>query len=80
MKLMFVGNGNVGKTTLLDIFLKKNRIDEIKKYAKRKQANPFEFPNVATDGIDIHTWFVEHPDADDGTYMRYSCWDFAGQV
>eukprot|EP01087_Luapelamoeba_hula_P024976 TRINITY_DN9696_c0_g1_i1.p1 TRINITY_DN9696_c0_g1~~TRINITY_DN9696_c0_g1_i1.p1 ORF type:complete len:1325 (+),score=299.28 TRINITY_DN9696_c0_g1_i1:269-4243(+) len=79
MKLMFVGNGNVGKTTLL------------KNFTGDKICTGEE-PNVATDGIDIRTWSVKHPGkghlSSEATindeqlssrFINFSCWDFAGQ-
>ncbi|XP_063433340.1 uncharacterized protein LOC134715226 [Mytilus trossulus] len=63
-KLMFVGLGGAGKTSL----------------AKALMTNEFQTSltgaQAITDGIDICTWTVNH----DGEKVQYSVWDFAGQT
>jgi len=72
-KLMFVGNGNVGKTTLLHNFTRAKRIttagqaptaQPVSSSSRlRTKSNLKENvqTNLATDGIDIHRWDVKHP-------------------
>jgi len=82
MKLMFVGNGNVGKTTLMGNLAKTTKDEKsvggmsssAVPVARDKRADTF---NTATDGIDIRLWSVKHPSQNDT--IRFSCWDFAGQ-
>lgn len=66
MKLMFIGNGNVGKTSLLNCFL-----------SKKKSTLEKPSPNIATDGIDIHDWVI--PNISGKHDLSFSVWDFAGQ-
>lgn len=76
-KLMFVGDGAVGKTTTLGSL--KNLVEKSK---KSKQAL---LDNVATDGIDMHPIRIPagfkytqgHIGGSES--INFSCWDFAGQ-
>eukprot|EP01102_Stenamoeba_stenopodia_P010656 TRINITY_DN3237_c0_g1_i5.p1 TRINITY_DN3237_c0_g1~~TRINITY_DN3237_c0_g1_i5.p1 ORF type:complete len:1193 (+),score=204.69 TRINITY_DN3237_c0_g1_i5:671-4249(+) len=68
MKLMLVGQGNVGKTSLLTALQSKS--------GKRKKGTD----NMATDGIDISTWQVKtKKDTAETKMIHFSAWDFAGQ-
>ncbi|EFA77446.1 leucine-rich repeat-containing protein [Heterostelium album PN500] len=76
MKLMIVGQENVGKTTLLKA---------LKDKKKKPQATG---PNISTDGIDIDNWVIpaqfEELDENHRPYKKkqdvtLSVWDFAGQ-
>tara|TARA_R110002050_G_scaffold35785_2_gene89737 strand:+ start:959 stop:3367 length:2409 start_codon:yes stop_codon:yes gene_type:complete len=78
MKLMFVGEGNVGKTSLITSLLG----------GKPKQTQHSQY-NKATDGIDISNWHVKvanhvEAGAEANTMgdkkVEFSCWDFAGQT
>ena len=64
-KLMFVGLGGAGKTSLLRSLMSQAHCTE----ALTTQD--------ITDGIDIKTWEV---DAGGGKRVTYSAWDFAGQT
>uniref|UniRef100_K1PTH6 non-specific serine/threonine protein kinase n=1 Tax=Magallana gigas TaxID=29159 RepID=K1PTH6_MAGGI len=64
-KLMFVGLGEAGKTSLL-----KALTSNSKKTTGTQNAK-------LTDGIDIKSWKVKGPD---GGEITYSAWDFAGQT
>ena len=64
-KLMLVGLGGAGKTSLLRA---------LKSDTNKTQAATTE---EITDGIDITDWTVGLPD---GRHIQYSTWDFAGQV
>ncbi|KAL6069141.1 Myotubularin-like phosphatase domain [Balamuthia mandrillaris] len=86
MKLMFVGDENVGKTSLLRNLLLKHKSKTQATAAnaaeaeKEKDKDREAYLNVATDGIDIHRWMVPHPNkALKGSHVVFSCWDFAGQ-
>jgi len=74
MKLMFVGAGNVGKSTLLEALVAVSKKRGAKTFA-RSQAEP----NVATDGIDITDIQLRLGDAENDERLELSCWDFAGQ-
>ena len=65
LKLMIVGQENVGKSTLLHAL----RQVKLKKRSKR--------PNISTDGIDISDWEVR--DSESKKPIIFSAWDFAGQ-
>ncbi|CAC5389321.1 LRRK2 [Mytilus coruscus] len=65
-KLMFIGLGQAGKTTLLRALQATN-----KKYSGT-------IPKL-TDGIVIKDWIVPI-DEDGNKSIRFSCWDFAGQT
>ena len=67
MKMMIVGQENVGKTSLMRALKKE------KKGKKEKK----EDRNLATDGIDIHEWHVKSNSVEE---IEFSSWDFAGQV
>ena len=69
IKLMFVGQGNVGKTTLLKTLLRGGKVDTKNKVmgfvtgkGVRKQ----------TDGVEVEDWAPEED-------LTFSTWDFAGQ-
>ncbi|KAL4230338.1 hypothetical protein ACF0H5_010721 [Mactra antiquata] len=64
-KLMVVGLGGAGKTSLLRALMSEK---------KMTQGTEKEIP---TDGIDIVPWTVE---TEDGHQVTYSTWDFAGQA
>lgn len=64
-KLMFVGLGEAGKTSLLQALMSSS-----KKTAGTQNAQ-------LTDGIDIKTWTVK---SEDGLDITFSAWDFAGQT
>jgi len=71
MKLMLVGAGNVGKTSLLK---------SIDRFCHKVKVRQDEAPNVATDGIDITEIYIKNkalPSAEDR--IHFSAWDFAGQ-
>ncbi|KAL5004316.1 hypothetical protein ScPMuIL_017772 [Solemya velum] len=63
-KLMLVGLGGAGKTSLVRSLLSGNH----------KSALPTD--EEITDGIDISTWSVKYQDE----HLTYSVWDFAGQT
>jgi leucine-rich repeat kinase 2 len=63
-KLMLVGLGEAGKTSLLNSLM----------YSSEKDRSP-ERPQL-TDGISIKDWTVRLPDESE---LVYSMWDFAGQ-
>ena len=76
VKLMFVGDGNVGKTSLLRALKRRReRIKEGKKAGKDKKEKD---ENIATDGIHISDYEYQDP-KDANMLITYSCWDFAGQ-
>ena len=62
-KLMLVGYGAVGKTSLL------------RSLKKEKQPEQSE----ATQGITIADWVITRKDGDSEANIQVSCWDFAGQ-
>ncbi|XP_033743245.1 uncharacterized protein LOC117329409 isoform X2 [Pecten maximus] len=64
-KLMFVGLGGAGKTSLLQALMSVN-----KKTTGTQNAQ-------LTDGIEIKPWTVK---SDEGLDITYSTWDFAGQT
>ena len=70
VKIMFVGDGNVGKTSLINCFLATDR------RRKRKQTSVDSTDTIATDGIDIHEVIVPLSESKD---MTWDCWDYAGQ-
>jgi Leucine-rich repeat (LRR) protein len=77
MKLMFVGQGNVGKTSLLNALRQGRKKKGLRQLLKGDDTKK---RNVATDGIDITEWNVKSPQlpsADDT--LTFSAWDFAGQ-
>eukprot|EP00026_Physarum_polycephalum_P000314 Phypoly_transcript_00314.p1 GENE.Phypoly_transcript_00314~~Phypoly_transcript_00314.p1 ORF type:complete len:1738 (-),score=158.13 Phypoly_transcript_00314:23-5236(-) len=89
MKMMFVGNGNVGKTMLMRALTEHIPPTLIQRMTGTV-VNPSEnittpIPsNISTDGIDISDWTVNQaltqdllPLEDDR--LVFSCWDFAGQ-
>eukprot|EP01125_Pyxidicula_operculata_P006879 TRINITY_DN2359_c0_g1_i1.p1 TRINITY_DN2359_c0_g1~~TRINITY_DN2359_c0_g1_i1.p1 ORF type:complete len:1423 (+),score=357.36 TRINITY_DN2359_c0_g1_i1:201-4271(+) len=82
-KLMFVGDGGVGKTSLAASF--KEYADESKDKKKDKKLNQPKEPNVATDGIDVNSIFIEPfgkklvVSKGDKKRIEFSMWDFAGQ-
>ncbi|KAL4228149.1 hypothetical protein ACF0H5_013582 [Mactra antiquata] len=63
-KLMFVGLGGAGKTSL------------VKSLISRTGKAELEQGEGITDGIDIQTWRVTH----DNSEITYNIWDFAGQT
>ncbi|KAH3812974.1 hypothetical protein DPMN_141417, partial [Dreissena polymorpha] len=63
-KLMLVGLGGAGKTSLVQALLSKD-----------KKAN-LTHGEAITDGIDISNWTVRHNDES----LTFSVWDFAGQT
>ncbi|XP_060565876.1 uncharacterized protein LOC132724909 isoform X2 [Ruditapes philippinarum] len=63
-KLMLVGLGGAGKTSLVKALLSEDGV------AKLKQGEDI------TDGIDIQTWQVKHEEEK----ITYNIWDFAGQT
>ncbi|XP_060080095.1 uncharacterized protein LOC132559485 [Ylistrum balloti] len=63
-KLMLVGLGGAGKTSLVKSLMSKN------------QKSNLTGAEAITDGIDICTWDVKH----DKDTISYSVWDFAGQT
>lgn len=62
-KLMLVGLGEAGKTSLLNALRKNNHSEETR-------------PTEVTDGINIKDWTIP---LEDKTSLTYSMWDFAGQ-
>eukprot|EP00005_Dracoamoeba_jomungandri_P014137 CAMPEP_0174277974 /NCGR_PEP_ID=MMETSP0439-20130205/61221_1 /TAXON_ID=0 /ORGANISM="Stereomyxa ramosa, Strain Chinc5" /LENGTH=1598 /DNA_ID=CAMNT_0015370339 /DNA_START=1040 /DNA_END=5837 /DNA_ORIENTATION=- len=80
MKLMFVGEENVGKTTLF------NAISEFASKRKARTDEPersvplldHQMDTVSTDGIEIHNLKFAKV-AEDGSDLQVGCWDFAGQ-
>lgn len=76
-KLMFVGEGKAGKTSLLNAMLKKK--EKKKMIFGRKDEDEDSKPNIATDGIDIREWSVKTPLLKPDEKIDYSMWDFAGQ-
>ena len=78
MKIITVGRGNVGKTSLLSSFFKlvRAKTDRSARKLKWKDDNP----NVATDGIAITDMKIRCkllPSSEDR--LELSFWDFAGQ-
>ncbi|XP_071152762.1 uncharacterized protein [Mytilus edulis] len=67
-KLMFIGLGQAGKTTLLNALR-----SEKKKTEKTEDVE-------LTDGIDIIPWIVPVEHEGRKIDITYSCWDFAGQT
>jgi Leucine rich repeat len=65
VKLMFFGDGNVGKTSLLRCF----ELGKKGRKGGKKKEDPLD--NVATDGIDIRSWTQDS--------LEFMSWDFAGQ-
>ncbi|XP_069138297.1 uncharacterized protein [Argopecten irradians] len=63
-KLMLVGLGGAGKTSLVKSLMSRNRSSNL------------TGADAITDGIDICTWNVKH----DKDTISYSVWDFAGQT
>ncbi|XP_053405125.1 uncharacterized protein LOC123565346 [Mercenaria mercenaria] len=63
-KLMLVGLGGAGKTSLVKALLSETGKAEL------------EQGEAITDGIDIETWQVNH----EGEKITYNIWDFAGQT
>ncbi|WAR27954.1 PATS1-like protein [Mya arenaria] len=63
-KLMLVGLGGAGKTSLVEALMSKDG-----------KAN-LSHGEAITDGIDISNWTVRHEDES----LTYSVWDFAGQT
>eukprot|EP00007_Cunea_sp_BSH-02190019_P005553 CAMPEP_0174232408 /NCGR_PEP_ID=MMETSP0417-20130205/2700_1 /TAXON_ID=242541 /ORGANISM="Mayorella sp, Strain BSH-02190019" /LENGTH=2427 /DNA_ID=CAMNT_0015310457 /DNA_START=88 /DNA_END=7371 /DNA_ORIENTATION=+ len=68
MKLMIVGQENVGKTSLLRCLTRK-------KNAKGK----LDLETMSTDGIDIESWEFTTTIAGQKQEVTLSAWDFAGQ-
>ena len=62
-KLMLVGLGEAGKTSLVNSLIKTSNSQNLDR-------------PLITDGIDIKDWDVELPDK---SRLTYSIWDFAGQ-
>jgi Leucine-rich repeat (LRR) protein len=75
VKLMFVGDGNVGKTSLLRAL--KRRREKGGKVDGKRDGRKEE--NIATDGIHISDYEYQDPKEAGGMVITYSCWDFAGQ-
>lgn len=91
MKVVFVGQENVGKTSLMKI-LRKSSSKKLSHFLKKKKKEE----NLATDGIDIKEWIPEYseypqsfkesmnmlnlsPSQFEANKVIYSTWDFAGQ-
>eukprot|EP00012_Vannella_robusta_P006904 CAMPEP_0206208048 /NCGR_PEP_ID=MMETSP0166-20121206/15974_1 /ASSEMBLY_ACC=CAM_ASM_000260 /TAXON_ID=95228 /ORGANISM="Vannella robusta, Strain DIVA3 518/3/11/1/6" /LENGTH=748 /DNA_ID=CAMNT_0053628965 /DNA_START=1 /DNA_END=2244 /DNA_ORIENTATION=+ len=74
VKVMFVGDGNVGKTTLLNSFQEHTRIQS-RRHSFAKKFLPHQ-DTIATDGIDIREISVPFQD---GKEILWDCWDYAGQ-
>lgn len=66
-KMIILGNGNVGKTSL---------VSSLKHKASKKKYDD-KNPNIATDGIDITQWILQPSKT--GMPIEFSVWDFAGQ-
>ncbi|MET7397179.1 COR domain-containing protein [Dactylosporangium sp. NPDC005572] len=62
-KVVLVGEGNVGKTSLVEAL----------------RGNPFVVNRPTTHGIEINTMVVEHPDPDVPDPLTLRTWDFGGQ-
>jgi GTPase SAR1 family protein len=67
VKLLFIGEGNVGKTSLL------RQLAGAQEEGGRTARRAAALPNVATDGIDIVPW------ARPAGRPSFRAWDFAGQ-
>jgi len=80
VKLMVVGQENVGKTSLLRCFREEKEKSKLK-LGKKQKATHTTSVSVATDGIDIHDW-IENVTLKDGTKVELTinAWDFAGQI
>ncbi|MEM7538220.1 MAG: COR domain-containing protein [Chloroflexota bacterium] len=64
MKLLLVGEGRVGKTSLAKTLTNPNyQLD----------------PEQSTEGIDIHTWIIPNEELDTEKDFRLNIWDFGGQ-
>ncbi|CAH1232773.1 MFHAS1 [Branchiostoma lanceolatum] len=63
-KLMFVGLGGAGKTSLMRALMSGNYV------------TPATVGEAITDGIDIKTWEIKQG----GSKLSFSVWDFAGQT
>eukprot|EP01102_Stenamoeba_stenopodia_P006506 TRINITY_DN1787_c0_g1_i2.p1 TRINITY_DN1787_c0_g1~~TRINITY_DN1787_c0_g1_i2.p1 ORF type:complete len:1288 (-),score=192.66 TRINITY_DN1787_c0_g1_i2:91-3954(-) len=76
MKLMLVGQENVGKTSLSRCF-KEMSAKGIKKMSKKSPST------ISTDGIDIEDWEpidpTASPNEDKESKLRFNIWDFGGQ-
>ena len=70
MKLMIVGQENVGKTSVMKALKRKTEKKSIEGENER---------NVATDGIDIGEWVVKSSLLEGEERLEFSSWDFAGQ-
>eukprot|EP00005_Dracoamoeba_jomungandri_P000755 CAMPEP_0174256266 /NCGR_PEP_ID=MMETSP0439-20130205/5520_1 /TAXON_ID=0 /ORGANISM="Stereomyxa ramosa, Strain Chinc5" /LENGTH=1755 /DNA_ID=CAMNT_0015338793 /DNA_START=1 /DNA_END=5268 /DNA_ORIENTATION=+ len=93
IKLMCVGQANVGKTSLLDYLAKKfvmpsyavstTNILELGKEKKINIGKKAKDANLATDGIAIREWSAKEVRNERGEKKRriitFSSWDFAGQ-
>lgn len=81
MKLMFVGNGSVGKTSLLKALMSKKKTPKAGLTKKLLQnADKLSETSVATDGIDICEFPVKDKELiPGGEKLYFSAWDFAGQ-
>eukprot|EP01114_Cavostelium_apophysatum_P022155 TRINITY_DN7922_c0_g2_i4.p1 TRINITY_DN7922_c0_g2~~TRINITY_DN7922_c0_g2_i4.p1 ORF type:complete len:1489 (-),score=439.35 TRINITY_DN7922_c0_g2_i4:127-4593(-) len=74
VKLLVVGQENVGKTTLIRKLNSKKKVD-----AKKRAVNA-SVSTISTDGIDIDEWQMHVDFADNKNQpVNFSIWDFAGQ-
>ena len=71
IKLMFVGLGGAGKTSLVRAL----RASDLNAATNAAAANE----TSVTDGIDIALWRTKHTDGEDDYEFTFALWDFAGQ-
>lgn len=85
MKIMVVGNGNVGKTTLLRrlrVMTDRSSRTKVSRFSGFKKNSSWMASNesvpLLTDGIDITDWDVD-TDSKEVDRITLNAWDFAGQ-
>ena len=80
MKLMIVGQENVGKTSVMKALKRKTEKKRLEGVREAGGLGGGEGErNVATDGIDIGEWVVKSSLLGGEERVEFSSWDFAGQ-